>query len=128
MAHLPHMVDASPCVLPPPLIGWIPCASVCVRGYLQVIWRILPLCWGFRGIPPICWRFGGHQHLWVSGNPLHIHWVSIILYLVAHYVAHIYHGYNYNYSCYGGVFWSVICFISDHGPFLDGASCNIGSV
>ena len=114
----------------PPLIGWIPCTSVCFREYLYVIWGILPLCWGL-GNYPICWGFGGHQHLCqalVSGStstgcPL----CFIFTFLVAHYVSHIYHRYDYYSSGNGCVFWSVIYFISDHGHFLGGASCNIGS-
>ena len=57
------------------------------------------------------------------------HEVSLCLFLyilVVHYISHFYYSYDY-YSSYGGVFWAVICFISDHGSSPDGASCNIGS-
>ena len=113
--HLTHMVDAFPYVLFP-LTGWIPFVSVCFRGYRLVIWGILPLCWGFGGINTSI-KLGVLQY---------IHWVSIMLYLVVHFVSSIYHGYDYYSASYGGVFWSVIYFISDHGPFLDRASCNMG--
>ena len=43
-------------------------------------------------------------------------------------MSHFYYGYDYYSSSYGGVFLAVICFISDCGPFPDGASSNVGSV
>ena len=106
--------------LTPQLIGWIPCTSVCFREYLYVIWGILPLCWGFGGISI-------SVKLWcLAVHPLGVLYALSCTFLVAHYVAHVCHSYDYYSSGYSGVFWSVIYFISDHDPFLGGASCNIG--
>ena len=80
----------------------------------------ISLMLGVCGCSPICWGFWGIST-----------WVSICLFLyilVVHYVSHFYFGYDYYSSSYGGVFWAVICFISDCGSLPDGASCNIGSV
>ena len=79
-----------------------------------------PLCLGFGGIPYLLGVLGASAH-----------GVSICLFLyilVAHYVSHFYYGYNYYSSIYGGVFWAVIGFISDHGSFPDGASYKHGVV
>ena len=89
-------------------------ASLCISmfwGYLHVIWGIFPLCWGFGGVPPSVWGFWG-INTWGVHIPI----------LVVHYVLCFYYGHDYYYSSYGGVFWAVICFISDCGSFPDGAS------
>ena len=107
-------------------------ASMCIcmfRGYLCYMGNI-PLMLGV-GVVPHMLRVWGHLHICQAlvpgstsiGCPL----CFILDLFVVHYVLHIYHSYNYYSSSYGGVFWSVIYFISDHGPFLDGASCNIRS-
>ena len=44
VGHLPLYGGYLPICLTPPLIGWIPCATVCLREYLHVIWGIFPLC------------------------------------------------------------------------------------
>ena len=64
--HLPSMRGASPC-LTPPLIGWLPCASVCFRDicmwygeYYPYVGGlgVFPICWGFRGISIIGCPYG----------------------------------------------------------------------
>ena len=117
--QLPHMGM-------PPYISYTPThwlASLCIcmfRGYLHVIWGIFPLCWGLGSIST-------SVKLWcLAVHPLGVHYALSCTFFVVHYMSCIYHSYDY-YSGYGGVFWSVIYFISAHGPFLDGASCNIGS-
>ena len=122
----PYMLETSPIwwMSPlksyPPLIGWIPCASM-FSGYLHVIWGILPLCWGF-GENSIMLGFGGISisvKLWcLAVYPLGVHYALSCTVLVAHYVSHIYHSYDYYSSGYSGVFWSVIYFISDHAPLM----------
>ena len=112
--HLHHMVDASLYVLPP--THWL--ASLCIIlfwGYLHVIWGIFPLCWRFGGVPPSVGGFGG-----ISTWGVHMLFLYILL--VVNYVSHFYYSYDYYSSSYDGVFWIVICFISDHGSFPDGAS------
>ena len=115
-----------PCIGVPPLqftLSTYLLASLCIsmfRGYLYVIGGIFPLCWGCGGVPHLLGVLGASSH-----------GVSICLFLyilVVHYVLHFYYGYDYYSSSYTGVFCAVICFISDHGFFLDGASINVGSV
>ena len=75
------------------------------------VWKVFPNLLGFLGASA--------------------HGVSICFFLhilIVHYVSHFYYGYDYYSSNYGSVFWAVICFISYHSSFSDGASCNIGSV
>ena len=195
--HLPLYGDTSPYVLHPPLIGWLPCASVCLGDICMLYGEYSPCVRGFGGIAPYVGVWG-YQHIcraFVTGStstgcPLCLS----CTFFVVHYVSHINHGYDYysqagkwrlfflfsffkllnvlvcsifllfclyqvqkrlflsffdffwKYvtfffftffweelldslytSSYGGVFWSVLYFISDHDPFLDGASCNIRS-
>ena len=121
----PYLLDTS--LTPPSVWGCLPIclhptdlfASPCIcmfQGYLYVIWGIFPSSWGFGGVFPSVGGFGGIST-----------WVFFYI-LVVHNVSHFYYGYDYYSSSYGSVFWAVICFISDHGSFPDGASCNIGSV
>ena len=105
MFYFPHSLVTSVCIC----VFW---------GYLHVIWGIFPLCQGLGGVP----------HL-LGVLEASAHGVSICFFLyilVVHYVTCFYYSYNYYSSSYGGVFWAIICFISDCGSFLDGASCNIG--
>ena len=95
----------------PPFIHWLPCASVCFGDITMLYRDYFPYVEGFGGTSA--------------------HGVSMCLFLyilVVHYVSCFHYGYDYYSSSYSGVFWSVICFISDHGSFLDGASCNTGVV
>ena len=127
VGHLPYMLDTSPCMqvppicLTPPLIGWL---SLCICMFLGISacdTGNIPLMLGVWGVPPKDGGLGGDQHHWVS--------ICFILYLlVVHYASHIYHSYDYYSSGYSGVFWALICFISDCGSFPDGVSYNIGSV
>ena len=73
---------------------------------------------------PYVGDLGGIPHLLrVLGASAHVVSMCIFLYiLLVHYVSHFYYGYDYYSSNYGGVFWAVICFISDCGSFPDGAS------
>ena len=130
--HLPPYGWCFPICFTPTLIGWIPCASVCFSGYLHVIWGILPLCWGLRGNSPICWGYEGHQHLCqalVSGSTSIWCPLCFILYLSCSSLCLTYLPWLWLLLLW--LQWCllvVIYFISDHGPFLDGASCNIGLV
>ena len=100
-----------------PLICWLPCASVCF-GDIYMSYGNFSLMLGVWGVPHLLGFLGASAH-GVS--------ICLILYiLVVHYISCFYYGYNY-YSSYSGVFWAVIGFISDHGSFRDGASCNTGS-
>ena len=112
VGHLPYMLDTSPCmggaspyVTPP--THWL--------DFLMYLY-VLGISTCDMGNIPLILEVWGHQHHWVS--------ICFILYLlVVCYVSHIYYSYDYYSSGYSG----VICFISDHGFFPDGASCNIGS-
>ena len=136
VGHLPYMLDTStiwgmpPHVLHPPLIGWLLCASVCL-GYICMLYGEYSLHVGGWGSIPHMWGFGGiytPDKLWcLAVHPLGVHYALSCTFSVVHYVSPINHSYEYYSSSYGGVLWSVIYFIGDHGPFLDGASCNIGS-
>ena len=125
----PYMLDTS--FTPPPVWRYLP---LCFNPHsfvgFPVHWYVLeisvchmgifPLCWGLGGVPPSVGSLGASAH-----------GVSICLFLyilVVCYVLHFYYSYDYYSSSYGGVFWAVIYFISDHGFFPDGASCNTGSV
>ena len=116
------MLDTSPiwgclpiCLTPHPLVSF-PCAFVCFGD----------ICMLYGEYSPYCWGFGGHLHICQAlvpgstsiGCPLGF----ILYFFVVHYVSHVCHDYDYYSSSYGSIFWSVIYFISDHGPFLDGAS------
>ena len=118
VGHLPMYGGASPSVYNPTHS----LASLCIsmfQGYLYVIWGILPLCWGFGGV---------YHLLGVLGASAHGVSICLFLYiLVVHYASHFYYGYDYYSSSYGGVFWAVICFISDHGSFPDWVSGILGS-
>ena len=104
VGHLPYMLDTSPHMVDaphisyPPLIGWIPCASVCIWEYLHVIWGILPLCWGLGGIPPYVGVWQGISisvKLWcLAVCPLGVHYALSCTFLVAHYDLHIYQSYD----------------------------------
>ena len=91
-----------------------------VLGILVCHMGILPLCWGFGGVPPSVGSSGGSS----TGVPM----CSFLYIFVVHYVSHFYHGYDYYSSSYGGIFWLVISFISDCGSFPDGVSSKLGSV
>ena len=114
------------------------------------VWGCLPICLhphSFVGFPVLQYVLGisacdmgnishmlggwGLFPLLLGVFEVSAHGVSICLFLyilVVHYVSHFYYGYEYYSSSYVGVLWAVICFISDHGSYPDGASCNIGSV
>ena len=93
-----------------PLIGWLPCASVCF-GISACDMGNIPLVMGVWGMFP--------HMLWVLGHHHHGVCICYILsFLGVHYVSCIYHGYDYYSSSYNGVFWTVICLISDHGSYL----------
>ena len=65
--------------------------------------------------------------LWcLAVHPLDVHYALSCTFFVVHYASCIYHSYDYYSSGYDGVFWSVIYFISAHGPFLDGAPATSG--
>ena len=121
--HLPYTSSVWGCLpicLHPPLIHWLPCASVCFRDICMQYEEYFPYVGGLGGVPHLVGVFGASAH----GV-----FICFFLYiLVVYYVSHFYYRYDYYSSSYGGVFWAVICFISDHGYFPDGASCNIGSV
>ena len=123
--HVGHLPYTSPCmgcppyVLHPPLISWLPCASVCFGD----------ICMWYGEYFPYVGSIGVFPHvLGVLGESAHGVSICFLNILIVHYVSHFYYGYDYYSSSYSGVLWAVICFISDHGSFPDKASCNIGSV
>ena len=130
------MLDTSPPMGMPPNMSYTPThwlTSLCIcmfRGYLHGIWGILSLCWGLRGCSPLCWGFGGiytSVKLWcLAVHPLGVHYALSCTFFVVHYDSCIHNSYDYYSSSYGGVFWSVIFFTSDHGTFLDGTSATSG--
>ena len=77
----PDMGDASPYVLHAPLIGWLPCASVCLEDICMLYGKYSPYVGGW-GIPPYVGGLGASTHLPGFGAWQYIHWVSIMLYLV----------------------------------------------
>ena len=130
VGHLPHMVDSSPYVLPS--THWLASLCICMFKWISSCdMDNTLLMLGVWGKIPHMLGVWGHQHLYLARclavHPLGVHYALSCTFLIAHYVSCIYHGYDY-YSCsYSGVFWSVIYFISDQGPFLVGASCSIWS-
>ena len=131
-----YMLDTSPdggCLpicLNPPLIGWIPCACVCFRVYLHVIWGIpsMLVVWGEF---PYMLGVQGNQHLCqalMSGSTSIGCPFCFILYLSCSSLCLTYltTATTYYSSGYGSVFWYVIYFVSDHGPFLVGLSATLG--
>ena len=109
--------------LKPPHICMFPCTSVCVHGYLHVIWGIHPICWGLGGIST-------SVRLLVSVSTSTGCRLCFIpcTFLVVHYVSSLYyHGYDYYSSSDCGIFLYVIYIISDCGSLFDGASYNVGS-
>ena len=96
-------------------------AFLCISmfwGYLCDMGNI-SLMLGSWGIPLSVGHFGG-----ISTWGVH---VLILVHSCSSLCLMFYYSYDYYSSSYGGVFWAVICFISDCGSFPDGASCNIGS-
>ena len=84
----------------------------------------ISLCWRFEGVFPHLLRvLGASAH----GVSICFSCTFFLYVLVVHYVSHFYYGYDYYSSSYSGVFWAVICFISDCGSFPDGTSYNMGS-
>ena len=113
--HLLLYGGASPSVYTP-THSWAP---LCIGMF----WRYLYVIWGFfliLGVFPICWGFWG-----ASAHGMSI--CSFLYIFAVHYVSHFYHGYDYYSSNYSGIFWPVICFISDCCSFPDGFSSNRGS-
>ena len=122
MAHFPYtspVWGASPPVAPPTKL----LTSLCIswfQGYWYVIWGIFPYCWGLGGVPHL---------LGVLGPSAHGMSICSFLYIfVVRYVSCFYYSYNYYSSSYGGIFWPVFGFISDHGSFPDRTSSKLGSV
>ena len=123
----PYILDTS---FTPPLYG-VPPLQFTPHSFISfpVHWYVLgisvyhtgifPLCWGFWSVPHLLGFFGG-----ISRWDVHM---LILVYFVVHHVSHFYDGYDYYSSSYGGIFWPVQGFISDHGSFPDGVSCNLGS-
>ena len=75
--HLPHMGDASPCLTSQ--THWLASLCICMfRGYLHVIWGVVPLHWGF----------GGHYmsvKLWcLAIHPLGVHCALPCTFFVVH--------------------------------------------
>ena len=119
--HVGHFPYTSPIWVPPllftpQLIWWLPCALVCSWD-ICMLYGDFPLCWGCS---PSVGGSGG-----ISTWDVHM---LILVHFVVCYVSHFYYGYNYYSSSYGGIFWPVINFISDHGSFPDGVSSNHRSV
>ena len=80
-------------------------------GYLHVILKYSLYVWGL-GVFPYVGDLGASASLGVHMLHLVLSCSSLCLC--------IYHGYDHYSSGYGGVFWAVICFIGDCGPFPDG--------
>ena len=114
--YIGHFPYTSPCMGVPPRQFYIPAEVV---GF-PVHWYVLGILVCHRGIFPSVGGLGGSAHETAMCSFLYI---SVVCY-----VSHFYYGYDYYSSNYGGIFWPVISFFSDCGSFLDGASCNIGSV
>ena len=105
----PMCLDASPYVKHLAHMCMLPYMSVCSQGYLHVLWGTHAICWGSGGHQHICQAFGVCQD---------IHWMSCT-FLVVHNVSSLYfHSYDYYSFSDCGVFWYVICIISDHGSSL----------
>ena len=68
VGHLPCMLDTSPyggCLsicLTPPLIGWLPCASVCLGDIYMLYGEYSPHV-GALGVVPHMLGVWGHQHI-----------------------------------------------------------------
>ena len=113
--HLPLYGGAS-LRFPPPLIYWLPCASVCF-GDICMSYGDFSLILGFGGVPHLLGFWGASAHR-----------VSICLFLyilVLHYVPCFYCGYDCYSSSYGGVFWAVIGFIRTVAPSLMGLTVTL---
>ena len=90
LEHLPYMLDTSPiwgCLpicLTPPLIGWLPCASVCLGDICMLYGEYSPYI-GVGSVPHMFWAWGASAHLSSFGAWQYIHWVSIMLYFVPYF-------------------------------------------
>ena len=154
--HMPPYICMPPGVYTPPYVPILLCAFVCsqrllhvvgvVRGPLHVrhlltphpVWGGLPICLhphSFVSFPvhqyvsgiSVCDMENISLMLGAGGFGGISTWGTHMCTLVVHYVSCFYYSYDYYSSSYGGVFWAIICFISDHGSFPEGASYNIGS-
>ena len=107
----PYMLDTSltpplygvpPLQFTPPLICWLPCASVCFRD----------ICMSYGDFSPYVGGLGCSPSVGVLGASVHEMSICSFLYiLVVCYVSHFYYSYDYYSSSYGGIFLPVIGFI-----------------
>ena len=127
----PPIWGMPPHVLHPPLIGWLPCASVCLVDIYMLYREYSPYVSVLEVFPHML-GFGGNLHICQAlvlgsastGCPL-----GFILYFFCSSLCLVSTTATTTTRPVMVVSsWSVIYFISDHGPFLDGTSCNIGSV
>ena len=120
MGHFPYTY---PCMGVPPL-QLHPTkllTSLCIsrfQGYWYVIWGFFPSV-GVWGVSSSIGGAGG-----ISTWDIHM---FILLHFLVLYVSCFYYGYNYYSSSYGGIFWPIFGFISDHGSFPDRVSSKLGS-
>ena len=116
------MVDASQYVLSPHSLVGFPVHLYVLGDTCMWYGEYSPHVRGW-GIPPYVGCLGDFStsfKLWfLAVHPLSVHDALSCTFLVVIGVSCIYHSYDYYSSCYGGVFWSVIDFISYHGPFLE---------